>query len=81
MKRAGFIVLVVGGLAAATPALGFGISFGAPLEERVGGDYGPEYYQRGGYAAQATTDESRGRHCRTKLIETRSGLKRVRRCT
>jgi len=31
------------GLSAPSTA-GFGIGLGAPLEERVGGDYGPEYY-------------------------------------
>src|SRR5205814_1213811 len=59
-------------------AAGFGIGLGAPLEERVGGDYGPEYYT----ALQANRlarHRGTGR-CRTKLIETPSGVRRVRRC-
>jgi hypothetical protein len=59
-------------------AAGFGIGFGAPLEERVGGDYGPEYYN-----AMRANQQARHRgavRCRTKLIETRSGIRRVKRC-
>jgi hypothetical protein len=64
-------------LSAATAA-GFGIGLGAPLEERVGGDYGPEYYN----ALQANRlARHRGTvRCRVKVIETQSGVRRVRLC-
>jgi hypothetical protein len=32
-------------LFSAPAAAGIGIGFGQPLEERVGGDYGPEYFR------------------------------------
>jgi hypothetical protein len=57
------------------------MSFGAPLEERVGGDYGPEYY-RALQAQRHRKNETRASaHCRTTLVETRSGPRRVRRCS
>jgi hypothetical protein len=62
----------------AASAAGFGIGLGAPLEERVGGDYGPEYYS----ALQANRlARHRGTaRCRIKVIETQSGVRRVSRC-
>jgi hypothetical protein len=62
----------------AARAAGFGIGFGAPLEERVGGDYGPEYYS----ALQANRlARHRGTvRCRTQHTETPTGVRRVRRC-
>jgi hypothetical protein len=64
----------------ATPAGGFGVGFGAPMEERVGGDYGPEYY-RNLQAPRHRLDDGRGStRCRSRLTETRFGLRRVRRC-
>ena len=75
MALASASVMVV--LSAASAA-GFGIGLGAPLEERVGGDYGPEYY-RAMQAQRLARHRATGR-CRTKLIETRSGVRRERRC-
>jgi hypothetical protein len=49
------------------PAAAFGISFGVPLEERVGGDYGPEYYR----AMQA-------RRCHSMPAKTRQKLEPCR---
>lgn len=74
MALASASVLVV----SATSAVGFGIGFGAPLEERIGGDYGPEYYSAM-QGHRLARHRATGR-CRTKLIETRSGVRRVRRC-
>jgi hypothetical protein len=62
----------------AASAAGFGIGLGAPLEERVGGDYGPEYYSAM-QANRLARHRGTGR-CSTKLIETPSGIRRVRRC-
>jgi hypothetical protein len=64
-------------LSAATAA-GFGIGFGAPLEERVGGDYGPEYYSA--LRANRLARHRGTAHCRIKVIETQFGVRRVRRC-
>ena len=73
-----FLVLAVATFT--TPALGFGLSVGTPLEERVGGDYGPEYY-RNLQSQRSRSEDGRGStRCRTRLIETRFGLRRVRRC-
>jgi hypothetical protein len=62
----------------AASAAGFGIGLGTPLEERVGGDYGPEYYSAM-QANRLARHRGTGR-CRTKQIETPSGVRRVRRC-
>ena len=73
-----FLVLAVATFT--TPVLGFGLSVGTPLEERVGGDYGPEYY-RNLQSQRSRSEDGRGStRCRTRLIETRFGLRRVRRC-
>ena len=67
MKAFAFALALAG---FATPAPGFGFTFGTPLEERVGGDYGPEYYR----ALQA-------KRCHTVRIKTRDGIRRVKRCS
>jgi hypothetical protein len=73
---------VLAAMASAGPATagGFGVGFGAPIEERVGGDYGPEYY-RNLHAPFSKADDVRGdTRCRTKLVQTRLGLRRIRSC-
>jgi hypothetical protein len=54
----------------AASAAGFGVGLGTPLEERVGGDYGPEYYSAT-QANRLAKHRGTGR-CRTKQIETPS---------
>jgi hypothetical protein len=63
------VLLFVALLLGSPPAQAFGISFGAPLEERVGGDYGPEYYR----ALQA-------KRCHSVRVRTRHGVRHIRRC-
>ena len=48
MKRAALAVIAATAVAWATPAptAGFGFTAGPQLEERLGGDYGPEYYEK-----------------------------------
>ena len=75
MALASASVMVV--LSAASAA-GFGIGLGAPLEERVGGDYGPEYYSAM-QANRLTRHRGTGR-CRMKQMETPSGVRREKRC-
>jgi hypothetical protein len=66
-------------LAGSATAGGFGIGFGAPLEERTGGDYGPEYYRA--LHAPVTKADAAPTRCRSKLMHTREGLRRTRRCS
>jgi hypothetical protein len=74
-------VLTIGGVLLTGPALAQGIGFGPPIEERMGSEYGAEYYDRL-YGPRAQQHERRpSTRCRTKVIETRSGLRRVTRCS
>jgi hypothetical protein len=79
MKRLLLAPLILFSATWGPPALaaGFGIGFGAPLEERVGGDYGPEYYRN----MQAQKAHGTPGHCRTRTVATPAGRKRVRRCS
>jgi hypothetical protein len=78
MKR--IVISVLAFVALTTPALCFGIGIGTPLEERVGGDYGPEYY-RNLQTSRSGADHGRSpTRCRSRWTETRHGLRRVRRC-
>ena len=80
MNRAALTVLAAMALASPATAGGFGVSFAAPIEERVGGDYGPEYY-RNLHAPFSKADNVRAAtRCRTKLVQTRLGFRRVRGC-
>ena len=63
----------------ATPALGFGLSVGTPLEERV--EVTTALSNRNLQSRRSRSEDGRGStRCRTRLIETRLGLRRVRRC-
>jgi hypothetical protein len=80
MNRAALAVLAAMASAGPATAGGFGVGFGAPIEERVGGDYGPEYY-RNLHAPFSKADDVRGdTRCRSKLVQTRLGLRRIRSC-
>jgi hypothetical protein len=78
--KAPAIALALASVAAPSGALLLAsASVSARRSKNVGGDYGPEYYT----AFQANRIASRrgtGR-CRITLIETRSGVRRVRRCS
>jgi hypothetical protein len=83
MKRSILLVCTGVGLAPVAPALaeGFGIGFGTPLEERIGGDYGPEYYSRLQAERPQSSPVRPSVRCHVRWVETRGGLKRVRRCS
>ena len=71
-----FLVLAVATFT--TPALGFGLSVGTPLEERV---VTTALSNRNLQSRRSRSEDGRGStRCRTRLIETRFGLRRVRRC-
>jgi len=54
-----------------SPALGFGFTAGPQIEERMGSEYGSEYYYRN------TTTE----RCRVLMMKDRKGRRvKVRRC-
>jgi hypothetical protein len=65
--------LAMGAMVAAAPgsAAGFGFTAGPPVEERMGSEYGAEYYHRNSRVAP---------HCRTIRVKTPSGVQRLRRC-
>jgi len=63
------LLVAFGLLFSAQAAEGMGIGFGQPLEERIGGDYGPEYYrdwQRG----QRQPSQRRPGRCRAAVTAT-----------
>lgn len=64
-----------GAMMMAVPATAAGIGFtvGAPIEERMGSEYGAEYYYRDSKAAQPQP------HDRTIRVKTRSGDHQQRR--
>ena len=70
------LMLIGACLLAPSAAGAFGITLGVPMEQRVGGDYGPEYYQQ----LQRKPDAPQPSRCRTVRAETSSGPKQVRRC-
>lgn len=72
----GSLLLLGAGLLAPDAASAFGMTFGAPLEERMGGDYGPEHYER----LQRKADAPRAGRCKIVRGETSSGPRSVRRC-
>jgi hypothetical protein len=61
-------------LAAPTWAAGFGVTAGPQIEERMGSEFGAEYYYR-------QSNEARPRlRCQTTRVKTPTGHHRVRRC-
>jgi hypothetical protein len=80
--RVALAVLTIGGVVLSGPALAQGFGFGIPVEERMGSEYGSEYYNRlYGPREQLQKPRASSPRCRTKVVETRSGPRRVRRCS
>jgi hypothetical protein len=81
MKQAllALILIAVTELAASAGAAAFTMGFGAPIEERMGSDYGAEYYYRNsrGMAVERSRVSKR---CRVTTIRTENGARRMRRC-
>jgi hypothetical protein len=79
-------VVAVAGVALATPALSQIYLGAGPGGVGIGVGPGPGYYEggyEGGYAPryQRSYGYDRGyARCRTRLVETRHGMRRVRRC-
>jgi hypothetical protein len=73
------ILVVMTELAACAGAAAFTMGFGAPIEERMGSDYGAEYYYRNSRGMDAGMPRT-SKHCHTKTIKTEKGVRRVRRC-
>ena len=87
MRKLTIALLVAAGAVAATPAFAQGIYFGAgPGGVGVGvagpgyydGHYGPRYRHRS-YHRSYAYDRGYAR-CRTRIVETRYGTRKVRRC-
>ena len=66
-------------LASQTSAAAFSIGFGAPIEERMGSEYGAEYYYRNSRGMDARPSRP-SKRCSSKTIKTEKGMRRVRRC-
>ena len=66
-------------LASQTSVAAFSIGFGVPIEERMGSEYGAEYYYRNARGPDAASSRP-SKRCRTKTIKGENGVRRVRRC-
>lgn len=65
MMQQNVLLVVFGIIFSAPAAAGIGIGFGQPLEERVTGDYGPEYY-REWQRRERQASQRRAVRCRTE---------------
>ena len=86
-KRQIRFLMVVGGvmLSGAAPAQAFSLGFGAPIEERMGSEYGAEYaYRNSGFYYRGAEPSRRsgrsGAVCHSRTVKTRNGPRKVRRC-
>jgi len=73
------ILIAVTELATSAGASAFSMGFGTPIEERMGSDYGAEYYNRNSRGMEAGPS-GMAKRCHTKTIKGKNGVRRVRRC-
>jgi hypothetical protein len=72
------VVLLTEG-ATLNSAAAFNMGFGTPIEERMGSDYGAEYYYRNSGSRNAATHRI-SKRCHIKVVRTENGVRRLKRC-
>jgi hypothetical protein len=82
MMRAALAVIAATAVTWATPApaAGFGFTAGPQLEERLGGDYGPEYYEKQYGSRSRPREPQASARCRSANVKSQSRSRQIRVC-